>query len=70
MKGWLFKLTVLLFFGLSGCSITTTGDASWEIYCGVRTTQKGDAPANVQAQSSVVEKILDFATADLFHEDQ
>jgi len=33
---------------VAGCSITTTGEGSWEIYGGIRTKQISETPTNVE----------------------
>lgn len=58
------KFAVLLFsacclFVPSGCVVTTSGDASWEIYCGVRTKQHGNEPSAIELKSKLVEKMID-----------
>lgn len=52
-------LTACLLVGTTGCTITTTGEASWEIYGGVRTRQHSDTPAKVEIQSSIVNTIVE-----------
>lgn len=51
-----------LFVGTTGCAITTTGEANWEVYGGIRTRQLSEGPASVEFQSSVVDKITDSLT--------
>lgn len=55
-------LTACLAVGTIGCAVTTAGEASWEMYGGVRTRQHSDEPAKVNIQSSVVDKIVDSLT--------
>lgn len=56
-------LAVCLLVGpISGCSFTTTGEANWEVYGGVRTRQLSEEPASVEIKSSVVDKVVDSLT--------
>ena len=55
-------LVVCLFVGNTGCALVTKGDASWEVYCGVRTTQNSDEPASVGIESDVLERLIDNLT--------
>ena len=55
-------LAVCLFGGTSGCAVTTTGEASWELYGGVRTRQHSEEPAKVEVESSVVDSIVNSFT--------
>lgn len=43
---------------VTGCSFTTTGEANWEVYGGVRTRQLSEESASVEIQSSVVDKVI------------
>ena len=43
----------------SGCVVTTSGEANWEIYAGIRTKQSSPEPASVEIQSSVVDKLME-----------
>lgn len=58
----LLFMAVCLTVGNLGCSIGTTGEASWEAYVGVRSKQISDAPAKVEIESTVVDKVVDFVT--------
>lgn len=58
MKKKILPLAVAIFF-LSGCSITTIGESSREIYIGIRTKQHSEQPAKTEIQSSVVDKFID-----------
>ncbi|RLC88977.1 MAG: hypothetical protein DRJ03_00005 [Chloroflexi bacterium] len=55
-------LTVCLAVGATGCAFTTTGEASWEVYGGIRTRQLSEEPAKVEIESSVVDKIVESLT--------
>ncbi|KKN91215.1 hypothetical protein LCGC14_0220830 [marine sediment metagenome] len=55
-------LGAFMMIGIMGCTITTAGEASWEMYGGFRTRQHSDIPAKVTIQSSVVDKIVDSLT--------
>lgn len=46
----------------SGCAVTTTGEASWELYGGFRTRQYSEKPAKAELQSSVIDKIINSLT--------
>lgn len=52
-------LTLYLTLGATGCAITTTGDAGWEIYCGVRTKQYSQEPAKVEIESNIAKEMID-----------
>lgn len=52
-------LIACLAVGTTGCSTTTTGEGTWEAFCGIRTKQIGKTPAKVELKSSVVDKIVD-----------
>lgn len=47
---------------LSGCSLTTTGESSREIYIGVRTKQHSETPAKVEYQSTIIDKYMESLT--------
>lgn len=55
-------LVACLFVGNTGCAFVTKGDASWEVYGGVRTTQNSDEPASVGIESPVLERLIDNLT--------
>jgi len=57
-------LTVCLTVWATGCSVTTTGSTSWEMYGGFRTINDGKVPAKIEFKSSVVDKILGTLTDD------
>lgn len=59
-------LAVCLFASTAGCALTTTGEGSWEIYGGVRTTQTSDQPAEVKIRSNIINKIVEsFADGEI-----
>ncbi len=63
------KFAVLLFsayclFFPSGCVVTTNGDASWEIYCGIRTKQHSKEPSTIELKSKLIEKVIDSFVED------
>lgn len=60
----IFMLTLCLMVGSTGCVVDTGGDASWEFYGGIRTKQISKAPAKVEIQSTVIDKIVDMFTDD------
>jgi len=64
MKKYLITLLLAacLSLGTAGCVVTTTGEASWEAYIGIRTRQHSEEPSKVEIQSSVVDKIADSLT--------
>ena len=55
-------LAACLLVGTTGCTITTTGEGSWEVYGGVRTKQHSEGPAKGEFESSVVDTIVDSLT--------
>ena len=55
-------LVACLFVGNTGCAFVTKGDASWEVYGGVRTTQKSEEPASIGIVSPVIERMIDNLT--------
>lgn len=55
-------LVACLFVGNTGCALVTKGDASWEAYCGVRTTQNSDEAASIGVESPVLERMIDNLT--------
>lgn len=57
-------LTACLLVETVGCTITTTGEASWEVYGGVRTRQHSDQPAKVEIQSSIIDSLMDGKIPD------
>lgn len=57
-------LVACLAIGTLGCSITTTGDGSWEIYGGVRTQTEGEGPASVVIKSTVVDSLIDGTVSE------
>lgn len=54
----LFAVCCLL-VGTAGCTVTTSGESSWEVYTGIRARQTGETPASVSIESTVVDKIVD-----------
>lgn len=53
-------LTACLVVGTTGCIVSTTGEASWEVYGGVRTMQHDDGEAaKVEIKSSIVDSLID-----------
>lgn len=42
-----------------GCSVSTTGSASWEMYGGFRTIQDSEVPSKAELKFSVVDAIID-----------
>lgn len=57
-------LMVFFVIGISGCAVTTTGSATWELYGGVRTEQQSEAPSEVKVESTIISKIVDYFTSD------
>ncbi|KKN99027.1 hypothetical protein LCGC14_0142720 [marine sediment metagenome] len=45
-------------FCVTGCSIVTNGEASWEVFMGARHKQIGEKPASVGIQSKVIEDVI------------
>jgi len=43
---------------LNGCIVTTSGDATWELYVGVRTRQISKEPSKINFQSNQIDKII------------
>lgn len=61
------KITVLLFavlltIGSTGCAIRTSGGTGWELYVGFRAQQISKEPAEVEIESTVVDKVVDLFT--------
>jgi len=54
-----FLITFFTLVSTAGCSVTTKGEANWEVYLGVRTQQVSQEPAKVSLGSSVVDKIVE-----------
>jgi cytochrome b561 len=52
----------MIIIPISGCAVSTQGDASWELYAGFRTKQHSEEPAKITVESSVVDKIVDSLT--------
>ncbi len=52
----------LLLIGITGCTASTSGESTWEVYGGFRARQIGETPASVSVQSTVVDKIVDSLT--------
>lgn len=57
-----FLFAICLAVGLIGCTLSTTGSASWEVYTGIRHQQISEEPAKVAIESSIVDKIVDLFT--------
>lgn len=55
-------LVVGLLVGTSGCAVITKGNASWEVFFGVRHGQVGEEPASVGVESPVLERLIDNLT--------
>lgn len=55
-------LAICLAVGTTGCTVTTAGEGSWELYGGFRTRQHGEKPVKITVQSSVIDKIIDPLT--------
>lgn len=55
-------IAACLFIGITGCGISTQGEANWELYGGFRTKQHSEEPAEIIVESSVVDKIVDSLT--------
>lgn len=69
------KLVTLLFVvcmtvGVMGCTISTTGSASWELYFGFRTTQNSEEPSKVEFGPTILNKIVDSLMDDEISEDE
>ena len=55
-------LAVCLFASTAGCAFTTTGEAGWEVYFGIKTKQYSEQPGKVQIESSAVDRIIESLT--------
>jgi hypothetical protein len=56
--------SAFLLIGTTGCSVTTSGEGSWEIYGGFRTKQHSPKPANVTIKSQIVDSLTDGEISD------
>lgn len=55
----MFMISLSVMFLITGCTIGTVGEGSWEVYGGVRTKQHSTTPSKITIQSSVVDKVVD-----------
>lgn len=63
-------LVVCVTVWATGCAVSTTGSASWELYCGFRTIQNSEEPSKAEFDFSIFDKMIDSIIDGEVYEDE